>query len=218
MAGRTDEALDDLVGFFVNTLVLRTDVSGDPSFRELVGRVREGDLAAYAHQDVPFERLVEVLNPTRSLSRNPLVQVVLALQNTAEANFQLPGLTIEPERLRPEISRFDLAVFLTEAHTDEGDPGGIWGLVEYSGDLFERETVERIVERLLTLLRVCVDDADQRIGSIDLLEPGSGTGSSPSGTTPPTRSRRRSRPSPTGSPNSCAPGRTPRRSPPPARR
>ncbi|WP_437033688.1 amino acid adenylation domain-containing protein [Streptomyces sp. enrichment culture] len=172
VAGRTDEALDDLVGFFVNTLVLRTDVSGDPSFRELVGRVREGDLAAYAHQDVPFERLVEVLNPARSLSRNPLVQVMLALQNTPEAPFHLPGLTVEPEHLRPEVSRFDLAVFLTEARTGEGAPDGVWGLVEYSGDLFERHTVERFIDRLTAMLRACVDDADQRISAVDLLEPG----------------------------------------------
>ncbi|WP_190012306.1 non-ribosomal peptide synthetase, partial [Streptomyces griseoviridis] len=111
-------------------------------------------------------------NPQRSLSRNPLVQVMLALQNTAEAAFRLPGLTIEPERIRPEVSRFDLAVFLTEAHTAHGDPDGVWGLVEYSGDLFEQETVQRFTDRLLLLLRACVDDAEQRVGAVDLLEPG----------------------------------------------
>ena len=122
--GAPTAALDDLVGFFVNTLVLRTDTSGNPSLRELIGRVRANNLAAYGHQDLPFERLVEVLNPERSLSRHPLFQVMLALQNNAPAGVELPGLTIAPRRSPLASAKFDLSLALSEQRDADGSTAG----------------------------------------------------------------------------------------------
>ncbi|MFI6099301.1 amino acid adenylation domain-containing protein [Lentzea sp. NPDC051213] len=162
IAGRTDEALDDLVGFFVNTLVLRTDTSGDPTFRELIDRVRTANLAAYAHQDLPFERLVEALNPERSLSRQPLFQVLLALQNTPEAAIGLPGLEARVEPFGIGVAKFDLTVNLTERTS------GVDAVIEYRTDLFDRGTVEALTERLITVLRAAVSTPDTAIGEIDV--------------------------------------------------
>ncbi|WP_414945628.1 amino acid adenylation domain-containing protein, partial [Amycolatopsis sp. cmx-11-32] len=169
IAGRTDEALDDLVGFFVNTLVLRTDVSGDPSFRELLGRVRETDLAAFARQDVPFERLVEVLNPRRSPARHPLVQTVIAFQNLPEAVPRLPGLDVSPEFAAAGAAKFDLLFTLGESHADDGEPSGIEGFVEFSTDLFDRGSVVVLVERLVRLLGAVVVGPDVRVSRFEIL-------------------------------------------------
>ena len=169
IAGRTDEALDDLVGFFVNTLVLRTDTSGDPTFRELLGRVRAHDLAAYAHQDVPFERLVEVLNPARSLARHPLFQVMLALQNTAPSGLDLPGLTARLEPVATASAKFDLSLSLGEQRDADGTPAGLDGVLEYATDLFDRASVEALAQRLVRLLEAVVAEPERAIGSLDVL-------------------------------------------------
>nr|WP_307818931.1 non-ribosomal peptide synthetase [Streptomyces sabulosicollis] len=169
VAGRTDVALDDLVGFFVNTLVLRTDVSGDPSFRELVERVRESDLSAFAHQDVPFERLVEALNPQRSAARHPLFQVMLALQNNPEPQLTLDGITVEPQPVDVAVSKFDLSVDLTERHGADGAADGLHGEIRYSVDLFDRGTVEAVVARFVRLLEAVVADPEVRLGRVEIL-------------------------------------------------
>ena len=171
IAGRTDSALDDLVGFFVNTLVLRTDTSGAPSFRELVGRVRAGNLAAYSHQELPFERLVEVLNPSRSLSRHPLFQVMLVLQNNAELRPELLGLEAGFEAVSTASAKFDLSLSLAERRGSDGTPAGIEGALEYASDLFDRSSVEAIAGRLVRLLEGAVADPDRAIGRLDILSP-----------------------------------------------
>ncbi|MFB7613702.1 non-ribosomal peptide synthase/polyketide synthase, partial [Kitasatospora sp. NPDC056181] len=168
-AGRTDEAVDDLVGFFVNTLVLRTDTSGDPTFTELLGRVRDTALAGYAHQDLPFEYLVEALNPSRSLSHHPLFQVMLVLQNNARAEFAPPGLRVAELELSATTSKFDLVLSLAERQTEDGSPAGIDTSVQFASDLYDRGTVETMVARLVRLLTAAVADPGRRIGRLDLL-------------------------------------------------
>ncbi|RFU43198.1 amino acid adenylation domain-containing protein [Actinomadura logoneensis] len=170
IAGRTDEALDDLVGMFVNMLVLRTDTSGDPSFRELVGRVREADLAAYAHQDVPFERLVEVLNPARSMARHPLFQVALSFQNNPEATLELDGLTGGPVDLPLGTAKYDLSLYLQELADDSGAPAGISAGLEYALDLFDPDTAAGLAARFERFLREVVDAPDEPISTAEILD------------------------------------------------
>ncbi|MEU9609110.1 amino acid adenylation domain-containing protein [Streptomyces sp. NPDC048057] len=171
VAGRTDTALDRLVGFFVNTLVLRCDTSGNPTFRELLARVRATDLDAYAHQDLPFEHLVETVNPARSLSQNALFQVMFALQNVDGVTFDLPGLAVSPRRARASNAKFDLFVSLVERRTDTGAAGGLHGTVEYATDLFDHETAQRIVAWYGNVLRAVVRDSATPIEQIVLLDP-----------------------------------------------
>ncbi|MFE8957403.1 amino acid adenylation domain-containing protein [Streptomyces iakyrus] len=174
VAGRGDEAVEDVVGVFVNTLVLRTDLSGDPTFAELLARVRETALAAYAHQDVPFERLVEELNPERSPARHPLFQVLLVLDNhVRDAGMRaLPGLTATPVPIDAGVARFDLLLSFAERRADDGGPAGLDAALEFSGDLFDRATADRITERLLRLVEAVTADGDRPVHTIDLLTPG----------------------------------------------
>lgn len=170
VAGRSDESLADMVGFFVNTLVLRTDTSGAPGLRELVERVRRADLAAYALQDVPFERVVEEMAPARSLSRHPLFQVMLSLNNTPAPRPALAGLSVSHE---PSIGRsgakFDLTWDLTEQHDDGGAPTGVIGELEFSEDLFDRSTAERFAEHFTRLLRAALADPGRPTADVGFL-------------------------------------------------
>ncbi|MFE0424071.1 amino acid adenylation domain-containing protein, partial [Streptomyces sp. NPDC058953] len=173
VAGRTDEGLDDLIGMFVNTLVLRTDTGGDPTFRELLRRVRETDLAAYAHQDLPFARLVEVVRPVRSAAWNPLFQVGLSLVEDTDAVPRLPGVEATLEPVVEADAKVDLTVHLRERRAGQRERvAGMEGAVEFSRDLFDPPTVERLADRLVRLLAVCAAEPDTRIGDAELLTPG----------------------------------------------
>jgi amino acid adenylation domain-containing protein/non-ribosomal peptide synthase protein (TIGR01720 family) len=163
VAGRDEQALDDLVGFFVNTLVLRVSTAGDPAFADLLERTRAADLAAYAHQDVPFEHVVEALNPERSPTRHPLFQVMLTLQHTQDVPPDLGGHSVSRRFVGLGQAKFDLSFLLTQ-HAD-----GLTGAVEYAAGLFERATVERVVTMLRRLLDAVVADPAVRLGDIDLL-------------------------------------------------
>jgi amino acid adenylation domain-containing protein len=163
IAGRTRRETELLIGFFANTLVLRGDLSGDPTFREMLTRVREVATGAYAHEDVPFEKLVEAINPARDLTRHPIFQVMFALQNTRLETPSLPGLQAELMDVDPGTAMFDLNLFLERA--DEG----LKGLLEYNTDLFARATMVRMAGHFETLLGGIVQHPDERLSRLPLL-------------------------------------------------
>jgi amino acid adenylation domain-containing protein len=166
IANRNRSELEGLIGFFVNSLVLRTDLSGNPTFQELLNRVREVTLGGYAHQDLPFEKLVEELHPERDLSHHPLFQVVFSLQNTPIEALELPGLKLSLFEFDSKTAKFDLEFHLWQ------DLETLKGQVVYSTDLFDQSTIARMVGHFQTLLESIVVNSKQRLSDLPLLTEG----------------------------------------------
>ncbi len=163
IAGRTRIEVEPLIGLFVNTLVLRTDLSGNPTFRELLLRVRETALGAFAHQDVPFEKLVEELQPERNLSYTPFFQTMFALQNAPKQNLELPGVTQSHIDIESVAAKFDIVFFMTEKAST------LHGRLEYNTDLFDARTIERMLHHFQVLLHGIVANPDRRLSELPLL-------------------------------------------------
>ena len=165
-----------MVGFFVNTLVLRVDLAGDPTVAELLAQVRRRSLAAYDHQDVPFEVLVERLNPTRSLAHHPLVQVMLAWQNLPghdtdrAAGSELGDLQVSALPADTHTARMDLTFSLAERFTEAGEPAGIGGGVEFRTDVFDTASIKTLIERFERVLEAMTADPARLLSSIDVLD------------------------------------------------
>ncbi|MGW0177725.1 condensation domain-containing protein, partial [Rhodococcus sp. NPDC003322] len=168
-AGRGEAGLDEMIGMFVNTLVLRAQVDSAMPFTDLLGQVRDADLGAFGNADVPFERLVEVLNPTRSTSRHPLCQVGFSFQNIAATSFELPGLSISAVDFESAISQFDLHMIVADAYGETGDPAGMSAEMSYATALFDSETVEKLAARFVRFLEAIVTDPEVVIGDVELL-------------------------------------------------
>ncbi|MGW4635099.1 amino acid adenylation domain-containing protein [Nocardia sp. NPDC004415] len=171
VAGRGDAVLDDLIGMFVNTVVFRTRVDGTASFAEQLVRQRDEDLRAFAHADVPFERLVEVLDPARSTARHPLFQVGLSFQNLAEVRMELPGVTVESVEPDRALSQFDLHLILADRYTADGAPAGITGYCTYATDLFDPATVRGFLDRLTRFVTAVLTEPGAPLHTVDLLAP-----------------------------------------------
>ncbi|WP_341514139.1 amino acid adenylation domain-containing protein [Rhodococcus qingshengii] len=174
VAGRGDQALDDLIGMFVNTLVLRTEVDLEASARDMISRARESDLSGFGHADVPFERLVEVLNPARSQARNPLFQVMLSLQNLGQSmqqSLEVPGLRISGLDVESSAAKFDLQFTVWESDTAD-KVGGLTVALVYATDLFDESSAKSIGKRLISVLEAVVADPSVRVGDVDMFDSG----------------------------------------------
>jgi amino acid adenylation domain-containing protein len=166
IAGRARRELEGLIGFFVNMLVLRADLSGNPTFKELLTRVRKAAFGAYEHQDVPFEKLVEVLHPDRDLSRSPLFQVMFAFQNMPRQARELPGLTVNPVEVKNETAKYDLSLYMWD------EPRGLVARLEYNTDLFDGASMRRMLEHFETLLEGIIKNPEQCISDLPILTDG----------------------------------------------
>jgi amino acid adenylation domain-containing protein len=163
IANRTRTELEGLIGFFVNTLVLRTDLSGDPRFVEFLGKVRDTALEAFAHQETPFEKLVEALNPARDMSYSPLFQVMFVFQNAPRATLELHSLTLTPVAIDAGGSTFDLTLYMRE------EQRGLTGRFEYNTDLFDAETIKRMAGHFRIILESIVVDPNRRLSELPIL-------------------------------------------------
>ncbi|MBP5971506.1 amino acid adenylation domain-containing protein [Brasilonema sp. CT11] len=163
IANRDRSEIEGLIGFFVNTLVMRSNLAGNPSFSELLGRVREVALGAYAHQNLPFEMLVEALQPERDLSYTPLFQVMFVLQNASTSQVELTGLTVTPLITEGATAKFDLSLLMQNTAT------GLVGFWEYNTDLFDASTIERLTGHFVTLLEGIIANPEQQISQLPLL-------------------------------------------------
>ncbi|AEF42505.1 Non-ribosomal peptide synthetase [Hoyosella subflava DQS3-9A1] len=170
IAGRGEAALDDLVGMFVNTLVLRTEVQPDVDFTGLLAQARAVDIGAFSHSDVPFERLVDALQPHRSTAHPPLFQVMLEFQNLGEVRVNLPGLQVDAKPLATDTAKFDLQVILTEQFDEDGRPREMQASVTYASDLYDPETIERFSNQFVRVLEQVSADPAVRIGNVSLLD------------------------------------------------
>ncbi|MFF2393834.1 non-ribosomal peptide synthase/polyketide synthase [Nocardia sp. NPDC058114] len=168
-AGRGEAELDEVIGMFVNTLVLRTQVVSDAPFTELLATARAADIAAFSHADVPFERLVEVLNPARSTARHPLFQVGYSFQNHDRAQLELPGLSVSAVEFDAGVAQFDLHLFALDNYTADGTPAGIEMALGYATELFDAATAERFAGQLCRILASVSGAAETAIGDLDML-------------------------------------------------